>query len=167
MPDIPASRAETETETRLEPVQWRCCPFEALSVLELQRLHMARQSVFVIEQACIYPDADAHDEHCHHLVAWSSRQQVLACARLVPPGQVFEEASIGRVLTTAEARGTGLGRELVQRAVDRAIELWPAVGLRISAQLRLARFYAGYGFVAVGEPYLEDGQPHLEMHRPG
>jgi ElaA protein len=159
--------SDLPTESHVEAPRWRCCPFEGLSVLELQRLHIARQAVFVIEQVCVYQDADANDERCQHLAAWSAQQQVLAYARLVPPGVIYREASIGRVLTTAAARGTGLGRELVQRAVTLAVEAWPGAGLRISAQLRLAPFYASYGFEAVGEPYLEDGQPHLEMHRPG
>ena len=30
----------------------------------------------------------------------------------------------------------------------------------------LERFYGGWGFARVGEPYLEDGIPHLEMFRP-
>ena len=39
--------------------------------------------------------------------------------------------------------------------------------IRISAQTRLERFYADFGFVAVGAPYLEDGIEHTEMLRPG
>jgi ElaA protein len=35
--------------------------------------------------------------------------------------------------------------------------------VRISAQARLHDFYAGLGFIAEGEPYLEDGIPHQQM----
>jgi ElaA protein len=81
----------------------------------------------------------------------------------VHPGLKYAEPSIGRVITTAPARGTGLGRELVQRAIAHCRAVFPGQGIRISAQTRLERFYAEAGFVAVGAPYMEDGIPHTEM----
>jgi ElaA protein len=146
---------------------WRCCRFEELDVFELQAIYMARQLVFSIEQACIYLDADGFDVHSLHLAAWATDRSVpLAYARLVQPGQKYAEPSIGRVITTAAARGTGLGRELVRRAVMHCSQAFPGHGIRISAQTRLERFYGEFGFVAVGAPYLEDGIPHTEMLRP-
>ncbi len=41
-----------------------------------------------------------------------------------------------------------------------------AVPIRISSQAYLEKFYRGLGFVIVGEPYLEDKIPHIEMLRP-
>ena len=143
---------------------WRCAAFDALTTRELQFIYMARQEVFAIEQQCAYLDADGFDERAVHIAAWSSMQrQPLAYARLIEPGAKYDEASMGRVITTAAARGRGLGRELVARAIAHAAALWPPGALRISAQTRLERFYAGFGFVAVGTPYLEDGIDHTEM----
>ena len=147
-------------------IRWRCCPFDELSVRELQRIHSARQQVFVIEQRCAYLDADEVDEPSWHLAAWrDGERQPLAYARIVAPGVKYAEPSIGRVITTAGARGTGLGRELVRRAVEQAEAIFPGRGIRISAQAHLARFYGAFGFVPVGEEYLEDGIPHIEMLR--
>jgi ElaA protein len=147
---------------------WRWCRFEELSVFELDAIYRARQQVFAIEQACVYLDADGFDAFSWHLAAWCDAHELpLAYARVVHPGQKYAEPSIGRVITTGAARGTGLGRELVRRAVERCGEVFPAQGIRISAQTRLERFYAELGFVAVGPPYLEDGIPHTEMLRPG
>jgi ElaA protein len=87
----------------------------------------------------------------------------LAYARIVQPGIKYAEPSIGRVLTTQASRGTGLGRELVGRAIEHCRAIYPREGIRISAQSRLEGFYAGLGFVVQGEPYLEDGIPHTEM----
>jgi ElaA protein len=143
---------------------WRWCAFDVLSVHELQNIYMARQQVFCIEQQCIYLDADGWDERSHHLAAWSPRQRMpLAYARVVAPGVKYAEPSIGRVITTAVARGTGLGRELVRRAVEHTLQTYPGQGVRISAQAHLDCFYGNFGFVAVGVPYMEDGIPHLEM----
>ena len=146
---------------------WRWCAFDALTPRELQNIYMARQQVFAIEQACAYLDADGYDEDSHHLAAWSAEHRVpLAYARVVHPGLKYAEPSIGRVITTAAARGTGLGRELVRRAIEHSSSVFPQHGIRISAQSRLEHFYAGFGFVVVGERYMEDGIPHTEMLRP-
>ncbi|HJV61406.1 MAG TPA: GNAT family N-acetyltransferase [Albitalea sp.] len=145
---------------------WRSCPFDELTPRELQDIYMARQQVFAIEQNCVYLDADGYDEASWHIAAWSAVQRMpLAYARLVAPGFKYAEPSIGRVITTAAARGTGLGRELVRRATALSARLYPQHGIRISAQSRLETFYQEAGFVIVGERYMEDGIPHTEMLR--
>ncbi len=145
-------------------LRWRWCHFDALDVHELQNIYMARQQVFALEQQCIYLDADGCDAQAFHLAAWTSEHAVpLAYARVVQPGVKYAEPSIGRVITTTAARGTGLGRELVRRAIGHTRDEFPGQGIRISAQTRLEAFYAAAGFVAVGTPYLEDGIPHTEM----
>jgi ElaA protein len=159
-------------------LDWICKPLRGLSALELHRIHCARAAVFVVEQHCPFQDPDETDEHCWHLAAWHRPLQgsghgaderdpgeLLAYARLVPPGVKYEDASIGRVITTAAARGTGLGRELVRRAIVQAAELFPGQALRISAQSRLEAFYQEAGFVIVSERYLEDDIDHTEMLR--
>jgi ElaA protein len=148
-----------------DPV-WRWCRFDDLGVRELQHIYAARQRVFAIEQQCIYLDVDGYDESAWHLAAWSPAQrEPLAYARILDPGAKYEEASIGRVITVGAGRGMGLGRELVARAIAAVDQVWPGGAIRISAQTRLERFYAGFGFVAVGPPYLEDGIDHTEMLR--
>ena len=148
-------------------IHWRWCHFAELSPTELARIYRARQLVFAIEQQCAYLDADDCDEQAHHLAAWSPLHAVpLAYARLLNPGVKYAEPSMGRVITTAPARGLGLGRELVQRVIAQSARVHPGQGIRISAQARLERFYAEAGFAAIGLPYIEDGIPHLEMLRP-
>jgi ElaA protein len=148
----------------MDEITWRWCAFDELSVFELQAINTARQAVFSIEQQCIYLDADGFDERSFHLAAWAAGERLpLAYARVVHPGLKYAEPSIGRVITTGAARGTGLGRELVRRAIARCQEAFPQQGIRISAQTRLERFYAEIGFKPAGEPYMEDGIPHTEM----
>jgi ElaA protein len=146
---------------------WQLSAFDSLSPRQLQNIYMARQAVFAIEQGCAFMDADGFDERAHHLAAWStSHREPLAYARLLEPGAKYVDASIGRVLTTAPARGRGVGRETVARALAHVAELWPGAAVRISAQSRLESFYADFGFAAVGPRYLEDGIDHTEMLRP-
>jgi len=160
-------RGRAQAITGAPALRWRWCRFSDLSLVELQNIYAARQQVFAIEQQCIYLDADGHDEGAYHLAAWSDRHRLpLGYARLLDPGRKYAEASMGRVITTAPARGTGLGRELVRRVIAHCAEVWPQSAIRISAQSRLERFYAEAGFVAVGATYLEDEIPHTEMLRP-
>lgn len=147
-----------------DELSWRFCAFDALSLRELQAIFMARQQVFSLEQNCVYLDADGRDERSHHLAAWSVQQQApLAYARLVEPGLIYAEPSMGRVITTAVARGQGLGRELVRRVLEQAHAVYPGQGMRISAQSQLEAFYGEFGFVIQGQRYLEDNIPHTEM----
>ena len=155
------------SSTPLPTVTWRICPFDELTLRELQNIFMARQLVFSLEQNCAYLDADGHDENAWHIAAWSAGHAVpLAYARLIPPGIKYAEPSIGRVITTSAARGTGLGRELVRRSIALSHEVFPDHGIRISAQSRLEAFYEEAGFIVQGGQYMEDGIPHTEMLLP-
>jgi ElaA protein len=150
----------------LGALRWHHARLADLPALELARIYRARQRVFVVEQTCIYLDADALDERSWHLAAWSPlHDEPVAYARIVDPGGHYDEPSIGRVLTSGAARGTGVGRELVARALAISDAVHRGAALRISAQIRLQRFYGGFGFEVQGEPYLEDDMPHIGMWR--
>ena len=164
----PVSPVSPQSPPPNEALAWRWCRFDDLDVRELDAIYRARQQVFSAEQACAYLDADGFDADSFHLAAWpASRGLPSAYARVVRPGLKYAEPSIGRVITTAQARGTGLGRELVRRAVALAEQAFPGQGIRISAQSQLEKFYAQAGFEIIGERYIEDGIPHTEMLRPG
>jgi ElaA protein len=162
---VSSSNAAALTVDGLAPA-WRFVPFEALTVRELQYIYMARQAVFGVEQQCAFMDADGLDERAYHLAAWSPVQrEPLAYARLLEPGAKYAEASIGRVVTMPAARGRGLGRETMVRALAHAAATWPGIDIRIAAQSRLEKFYASLGFVVAGERFVEDGIDHTEMIR--
>jgi ElaA protein len=154
------------TKYKRDMVHWQWYAFSDLSTWELYAIAAARIRVFIVEQASQYQDLDGFDFEAEHLVGWSG-SDVAAYLRVLLPNERFAERSIGRVLTTQPFRGTGLGRGLMQRALDRHDARVPAEPLRISAQAHLDRFYASLGFVTAAAPYLEDGIPHLEMLRIG
>ncbi|MFJ5792351.1 GNAT family N-acetyltransferase [Lysinibacillus sp. NPDC093197] len=81
----------------------------------------------------------------------------------MPPGEKFEMASIGRVITSQEMRGTGLGKELIQLALETIEQRWPGSEVFIQAQEYLKNFYGSFGFQQVSEPYIYDSLPHLDM----
>ena len=91
--------------------------------------------------------------------------ELVCYARLLPPGIKYKEPSIGRVICALQSRQLGFGKKLVEWSLGYCNEHWPGQGVRISAQQRLEKFYAEFGFVTDSEPYLEDGLPHLAMLR--
>jgi ElaA protein len=139
--------------------------FHELTVDELYAILRLRQEVFVVEQTCAYLDCDDHDQRSIHLFT-TDDDTVVAYARVLPPGEKFAEASLGRVVTAKSARRTGAGRAIVQRAIEVIERRFGRVPIRISAQSYLARFYGELGFSRDSEEYPEDGIPHLEMRRP-
>lgn len=145
-------------------IRWQWCSLEDLSARQIYALFAARSAVFIVEQNCPYQDLDGADIEAEHLIAWSGADAA-ACLRLLAPGVKFVERSIGRVLTTRAFRGSGLGRELMTRAVARCDERYPSEAIRIGAQAHLERFYGAFGFVRTSDVYMEDGIPHVEMLR--
>jgi ElaA protein len=54
----------------------------------------------------------------------------------------------------------------MEQALKQAEKHWPGVSISLSAQAHLQGYYGRYGFEVVGVEYLEDGIPHIGMHRP-
>jgi ElaA protein len=96
---------------------------------------------------------------------FATAPELVAYARVLPPGEKFAEASLGRVVSAKSARRTGAGRAIVQQALAVIERRFGRVPVRISAQSYLTRFYGELGFVREGDEYLEDGIPHIEMTR--
>jgi ElaA protein len=146
-------------------LRWHWARFGELSLDDLYDTLALRSRVFVLEQRCLYLDADGLDRRSWHLLGRDGDGALAAYLRIVDPGLKYEEPSMGRVVTAPEARGSGAGRALVGEGVRRCAAAWPGRAVRISAQAHLQHFYGGFGFEPVGETYLEDDIPHIEMLR--
>jgi ElaA protein len=146
-------------------VHWTWSRFTDLGVDNLYDALALRCRVFVLEQGP-YLDPDGIDRHAWHLLGRDADGVLQAYLRVVDPGAKYAEPSIGRVITSPEARGTGLGRVLVAEGVARCAAAWPGQAIRISAQSHLAGFYGSFGFVRCSDDYLEDDIPHCEMLKP-
>ena len=151
-----------------DDTEWEITAFADLSASDLYEAMRLRQRVFIVEQNCNYLDADGIDRVCVHLLGWrtnGSGRDLVAYARLVPANVKYPEPSIGRVITSPEQRGRGAGRELMRQAIDAVERAGWGSSIKIAAQLYLERFYEGFGFSRVGEPYLEDDIWHVDMLR--
>jgi ElaA protein len=116
----------------------------------------------VVEQNCVFQDADHKDQGSFHLMAWVD-DDLAGYTRLLPSGLAYEQMSIGRVVTSPKHRRSGVGRELMAESIKRCYELFGKGNIKIGAQEYLKKFYESFGFVQVGEGYLEDGIPHIYM----
>jgi ElaA protein len=149
-------------------IEWQWRSFDELSNAELYEVLAERQKVFVLEQQCFYNDFDGLDPGAHHLLGWreaDGRRELAAYLRCLAPGAKYQEMSLGRVLTTQAARGSGAGRELLARGIALAERQHPGHQIRIGAQQYLERFYQSFGFRTISAPYDEDGIMHVDMLR--
>lgn len=148
----------------MNSIHWHTKAFDELTVNELYDIMRLRTDVFVVEQNCPYPELDGKDKKCLHIFA-TKLDQVVACARIVPPGVSYPEISIGRVAVHADHRKDGYGRVLMQHAIDKIAEEFGEQAIQIGAQGYLKKFYGSFGFESSSEEYMEDGIPHVDMIR--
>ncbi len=142
--------------------KWQIKQFNELSTRELYQILQLRNEVFVVEQNCVYQDADGKDYVAYHLFL-EKDNQIIAYARLFKSGAYFDKASIGRVVVHPDYRKQNLGQKLMQKALRFMTETLKEATIEISAQTYLLKFYNDLGFKEKGEVYLEDGLPHIRM----
>lgn len=121
-----------------------------------------RQDIFIIEQDCIYDDIDGMDNKSEHLLLLNDEDGVIGYLRIVPPYIKFKEHSLGRIAIKKSYRGRELGKELVEKGIDR-VRTIGARSIRIEAQAHLEKFYKNIGFSTVSDIYNVDDIPHLQM----
>lgn len=143
-------------------IHWVLKKFDDLTPHQLYAILQLRNAVFVVEQTCAFQDADNNDQGSYHLMGFDN-DILVAYTRLLPPGLTYEQASIGRVVTAPSVRRYGVGKKLMQQSIDAVYELFGTGPIKIGAQLYLKRFYQSFGFVQIGDIYLEDGIEHIHM----
>lgn len=136
--------------------------FAQLSNTELYAILKLRVDVFVVEQACPYPEVDGRDEDSLHV--WLEEDgEILAYLRVLDRGVESEYVSIGRVI--AARRCQGLGSEIMKAGIHVAQEHFHAEAIYLEGQVYAQGFYESLGFRQISEPYLEDNIPHIKMLR--
>ncbi len=145
---------------------WSVVPAADLDARTLYDVLALRVAVFVVEQECPYLDPDGRDlvDGTRHVVGRLDGE-VAAYARVLAPDADHEVARVGRVVVAPRARGGGMARELMVRALAVCEETWPGRAVELGAQAHLTGFYASLGFLEVGAAYVEDGIPHQWMRR--
>lgn len=146
----------------MHAITWICKPFAQLNADELYAFIRLRNEVFVVEQNCVFQDADNKDQHCYHLSGYVNNVLV-SYSRLAPAGVTYADVAIGRVVTPPAHRKHGFGKALMAKAVEQCNVLFGDCSIKIGAQLYLKKFYESFGFKQISQMYLEDNIPHIEM----
>lgn len=120
-------------------MKWTRRSFDQLTLDQLYAILALRTDVFVVEQACPYPEIDGKDQASYHLFA-EEAGEIVAYLRILPAGLSYKEASIGRVVIRASHRGRGLGRPMMQEAIDYIVQELQESQIKIGAQAHLEDF---------------------------
>lgn len=136
--------------------------FGDLSAAEVYAIARLRQDVFVVEQACPYPDLDGRDTEpgTRHVLLTDDP----VSDALVGYARVLDEDAewrIGRVVLARVGRGRGLADALMRAALTAT----PGRPVVLDAQAPLAGWYATHGFAVSGPEFLEDNIAHVPMRR--
>lgn len=146
-------------------ITWHFKDIHQLEKVELYEILKIRAIVFVVEQNCVYLDLDDKDNDALHFLGKNEENEIVAYCRIFTPTIKESDAAIGRVLVMQEYRGTGLGKLLMQKAIDYLENNLTVHSIKIEAQHYLLAFYQSLGFKKTSEVYLLDEIPHIEMVR--
>ena len=135
----------------IQVVQWE----EAESALRA-----IRTAIFIHEQHV--PEAmewDEFDAVSVHLLAHNSAGQPVGTARLLPDGH------IGRMAVLKEWRGQGFGSALLRKSLQELTRQHQQKA-QLNAQISAVPFYEKFGFLELGEEFMEAGIAHVKMTLP-
>ncbi|UIF28739.1 GNAT family N-acetyltransferase [Levilactobacillus brevis] len=143
-------------------VKWLINTFTDLSAENLYKVAYERIRTFVIAQNRVYQEVDETDLVAHHVMGFRD-------GRLVAYARIFTEqghVTFGRVLTIPEARGQGLGRQLMSQIEAEIRRDYPGLPISIEAQVDKQGFYEKFGYRAQGASFNFHGTPHVRMDKP-
>jgi predicted GNAT family N-acyltransferase len=106
-------------------------------------------------------DRDGLDEVALQIVAVDHAAQVVGTCRVLID---HETGRLGRMAVDPAARGRGLGAAILA-AAERSATVAGARLMRLHAQRYIEHLYAAAGYRPYGEPFVEEGIPHVAMEK--
>jgi predicted GNAT family N-acyltransferase len=132
------------------------------SASELPQVYRIRYLVFQIEQgvdpALEFDDKEADSQHI--LAYWQGNPVGTARIRMLNP----QTGKVERVAVLPEARGLGIGKKLMEKAIE-FLKTVNAAEVQINAQEQVRDFYQKLGFEPEGAVFEEAGIPHVKMRK--
>jgi predicted GNAT family N-acyltransferase len=122
-----------------------------------------RRDVFEVEQNVPRPlDRDALDFNADHVVAFDEAGRCIGTGRAVRVDS--RTCQIGRMATARSWRKHGIGAAVLD-ALERMAALRGLREITVHSQLPAESFYRNRGYSTQGEPFLEEGVPHVLMRK--
>ena len=129
---------------------------------EVDQALALREQVFCVEQGVpLAADQDGLDDLAIQVVAVEEGRVIGTCRVLVEGGV----GRLGRMAVEAAARGRGLGAAILAAAEQSARDAGARL-MRLHAQRYVEHLYAAAGYTPYGEPFDEEGIPHVGMEKP-
>jgi len=129
---------------------------------EVDQALALREQVFCVEQGVpLAADQDGLDDVAVQVVAIEDGRVIGTCRVLVEGGI----GRLGRMAVEAPARGRGLGAAILAAAEQSARDAGARL-MRLHAQRYVEDLYAAAGYTPYGEPFDEEGIPHVGMEKP-
>lgn len=125
---------------------------------DLNACFALRKAVFMDEQGFSY-DRDEVDARALHLLFLDDDTPV-GTLRLFLDG---DDWHVGRICVKKSHRGQGVGKFMLEECILKAREMGKAKRLILGSQMQARGFYEKLGFTAYGEPFDDDGAPHVHM----
>ncbi|MEM9427456.1 MAG: GNAT family N-acetyltransferase [Pseudomonadota bacterium] len=133
----------------------RAGPEDMDAVFEIRRI------VFIEGQNVPeHEERDGKDDEAIHLIAFHGTQPVGTARLLLQDGV----GKIGRVAVLSEMQGRGLGKAIMQAALDE-LQVEGVSLAKLAAQTHALGFYEALGFEAEGPEFLDAGILHRDMTR--
>jgi predicted GNAT family N-acyltransferase len=129
---------------------------------DLEPAFDVRRDVFVDEQGVDEAiEIDGKDPDATHVLA-EIDGELVGTARLRTIGE--RTGKVERVAVRSAVRGSGVGRLLMDRIEEIALERDLAT-LELHSQTRVEGFYERLGYETVSDEFEEAGIPHVEMEK--
>ncbi|KHF41815.1 GNAT family N-acetyltransferase [Halalkalibacter okhensis] len=127
---------------------------------QLEDAYTIRTEVFVNEQHVpMEEEIDQHEAEALHFVVYNDTERPIGAGRL---RFVDGYGKVERICIAKEARGTGAGRELMNR-IEEAARLEGAEKTKLNAQVQAQSFYHKLGYETISGEFLDAGIPHVAM----
>lgn len=121
-----------------------------------------RSTVFSKEQHfCPLIEFDNTDKTAYHTVLYLDGKPI-GTGRAFKNPKTPSEFHLGRIAILKPYRGMKLGNQIMNYLEKYSISQG-ATKLVLSAQVRVKKFYLGLGYIPVGNEYLDEWCPHIEM----
>lgn len=127
-------------------------PVEAIAI---------RKEVFIEEQG-FQMEFDEIDRIAKHLVMYNDEEPIATCRFFFDKEK--SAFFVGRIAVIKKYRGMKFGALILQEA-EKMIQQKEEKKIMLFAQCRVQAFYEKQGYKKEGEPYLDEGCPHILMSK--